>query len=153
MKKIVWIFFSITSLLLFLSVTLFHLFGLEIVLTKDDSLPYSVYLSRPLKHIERGMIVTFYHADSKRMFGKEIVGLPGDSVEVKEGSVFVAGKDFGKVMERSQSGRIYHPISPCVIPDGLCFLCGSHEYSFDSRYKELGLIPTEELKREMWPLY
>lgn len=153
MKKILSVFLQTLSIILLSSVLLFYLFGFQVVFSKDDSLPYRIYISKPLKAVKRGIIVTFYHTESKRFFGKRVVGVPGDAVDLKDGNIIVAGKNFGKVMKTSKSGRMYHPISPCVIPDGYYFLCGTHEYSFDSRYQELGLISENEFKREMWPLF
>jgi type IV secretory pathway protease TraF len=52
----------------------------------------------------------------------------------------------GRPKKQSKDGRILTPIKPKVIPKGMVFVSGEHERSFDSRYEELGLIPTKNLQ-------
>jgi signal peptidase I len=100
---------------------------------------------------------------------KRVIGLPGDTVEVKESEVFVNGKRLdrdrvptsnvsgidaileGQVFVESNAGSRYliligkgkNPDSPkTTVPEGMFFVLGDHrDRSLDSRDPELGFVP------------
>jgi signal peptidase I len=100
---------------------------------------------------------------------KRIIGLPGDTVEVKEGEVFVNGKRLerdrvpassfsgiasipeGQVFVESNAGSRYliligkekNPdFTKTIVPEGAFFVLGDHrDRSLDSRDSELGFVP------------
>lgn len=72
---------------------------------------------------------------------KGVCGVAGDVVTHKGRTVFVNGKKIGEAIAYS---KLYNKnmelIDDMVIPKGYVFVCGTHEYSFDSRYKLVGLV-------------
>ena len=94
---------------------------------------------------------------------KKIVGVAGDSIVYdREGNLWVktlwaktlsvktvwVGRQLkvGKQKKKSKDGRLLTPIKPGIIPEGMVFVMGDHERSFDSRYEEMGLIPVHALQ-------
>lgn len=62
------------------------------------------------RHLRRGEVVTFYRPTVKEMFVKRIVGLPGDTVQMRHGVVNLNGKpvvteDAGSFRLRTTSGK------------------------------------------------
>ena len=84
--------------------------------------------------IERGDVVVFwYPLDRSKSFIKRVVGLPEDTVEIKEGRVFVNGKHLAEpyVPPESEDFATY---SPTHVPKGEYFVLGDHRTSSnDSR--------------------
>lgn len=126
-------------------------YGLRVNVT--SSLPQTLFLSFPIKNIQQASYVSFNRPDSPRPLVKEIRGLPGDPIDIKEGHVFVAGQDCGLALRVSQSGHIYAPTSYRWVPPGYVYVHSPHPESFDSRYEEFGLVKIEELTEQLWPLF
>ena len=103
----------------------------------------------PVSSLERGDVIVFHapvirkRADGcPRDFIKRIVGLPGDTIEVKEGSVYVNGVrlDEPYVAERRDSGST----DPLTIPDGEYYVLGDNRIaSYDSRH--WGTVPAQSV--------
>lgn len=142
---------TIFSLLLVFSLGICSPFGIRI--NVSDSLPYRLFISRKLETVRRDAYVSFFIKEGRYPLVKQIVGIPGDQVENVSGSVFVNGKDRGKVLEKTPSGNIVSPINCKKIPEGHVFVSASHENSFDSRYNEFGLIPIDQIQEELWPVF
>jgi signal peptidase I len=84
--------------------------------------------------IERDDVVVFYYPrDIQKSYIKRVIGLPGDTVRIKEGQVFVNGKaiDEPYVPERFRDVRSMETFQ---VPDGEYFVMGDHRsISSDSR--------------------
>lgn len=120
---------------------------------RSNSLPYHFYLGfkgRP----KRMDYVLLKHNKFSYPLIKRIMGQEGDEIAFEKDIVFVNGISIGRVLEKSPfSGQ---KISSCIlkkVPEGHVFVCGSHEYSFDSRYEEFGMIPIKNLKAVLWPIF
>jgi conjugal transfer pilin signal peptidase TrbI len=118
-----------------------------------NSLPFYVFYSSPLDNIERGMYVSLVHPLSSRQLFKQIVGLPGDQINIQDQHIFLNGKDYGYVHPISSSGMSLSAIAEVEIPDGFVFVYAIHPKSFDSRYAEFGLVAMEQLKGQLWPIF
>lgn len=85
-------------------------------------------------NIERGdMVVFLYPLDPSKSYIKRVVGLPGDTVEIDDGTVVVNGKDLeepyvpGDYRDRVSRRRV-------VVPLGNYYVLGDHRSSSnDSR--------------------
>lgn len=97
--------------------------------------------------VERGDIVVFKYPESPEVdYIKRVIGVPGDSVEVRNRQVLVNGAvlDEPYVTPEHRSG--YYPESPAqTIPPGHYFVLGDHRNdSLDSRV--WGLVPVSNVK-------
>lgn len=102
---------------------------------------------------QRGQIVVFkYPVDPRRDFVKRIVGLPGDSVEIKQGVVYVNG---GEYFEPYVKNTDTFTMSKQVIPKDQYFCLGDNRpNSSDGRF--WGYVPKSFLRGpavfRYWPL-
>lgn len=87
---------------------------------------------------ERNDLVAFLNpADRRQTWVKRVIGLPGDTLEIREGVVHLNGEALvetpGVAIDRSNFG-------PIVIPEHHCFVLGDHRAnSRDSRH--IGPVP------------
>jgi conjugal transfer pilin signal peptidase TrbI len=137
--------------LLCLSFTIKPIFGIRYTVT--PSLPYKLFISRPISSIKKSQYVTLAHPKSKILVAKQIVGLPGDEVIVRDHNLYLNDKQLGFILDHSKSGKKFNPIQEGKIPEGFVFLYAPHVDSFDSRYQEFGLVPVERLEEVLWPLF
>ena len=86
------------------------------------------------KEIDRGEVVVFwYPKDQTKSFIKRIIGVPGDSVEIRRGAVFINGEliDEPYLKPEFRDSQSYNNV---VVPDGKYFVLGDHRNSSnDSR--------------------
>lgn len=102
----------------------------------------------------RGDIIVFaYPRDPGRDFIKRVIGLPGETVELRDGRVFVDGKfipERAVVFPDHQS-----TYGPVTVPEGHLFVLGDNRRnSEDSRY--FGFVPFGNIRGKAlllyWPL-
>lgn len=82
----------------------------------------------------RGDVVVFRNPENRRQnFVKRIAGLPGDTIEIKEGKLFINGES----LHRDPDGAASNPIpkaSTQTVPAGSYFVLGDNrDHSHDSR--------------------
>jgi conjugal transfer pilin signal peptidase TrbI len=118
---------------------LFFSHGRILVMT-SESVPYRFCLQ--LYHLEprKGDLCVLKFGDAD--FVKYLVGVAGDKVANFSGGIYVDYKKIGNINTKSN----LTPIEGCVIPEGYVFVAGTHVNSFDSRYKEFGLVKVEQLR-------
>jgi len=84
--------------------------------------------------IERGDIVVFhYPRDPEKSYIKRVIGLPGDTISIDDGKVYIDGKRLLEpyVPRRYRDTR---SMPPMVLPPGEYFVMGDHRsISSDSR--------------------
>jgi signal peptidase I len=84
--------------------------------------------------IERGDVVVFwYPLDRSKSFIKRVIGLPGETIEIRSGKLYVNAKELGEpyVPDMYLDGSNYGPVQ---IPVGNYFVMGDHrDSSNDSR--------------------
>jgi signal peptidase I len=112
----------------------------------------------PTRDIRRGDIVVFkYPEDPERDFIKRVIGLPGDTVELKQHLVHINGtpldEPYAHYLPRSASGLldeftqgdVRDQYGPVVVPAGSFFVMGDNrDNSQDSRY--WGFLPRSLVK-------
>lgn len=119
----------------------------------SESLPFSYFFGYPIKNVTRGMYVSFYHPDFKSLIVKKVTGVPGDEICVQNSEIYVNHIPNGQIKNLSSSGIELSALEDTIIPEGFIYVSGFHEASFDSRYKQFGLIPIKLLKERVWPIY
>lgn len=78
---------------------------------------------------------------SRLNFVKRVVGLPGDSVMVRSGYLYVNGV---KYEEKFLHERMTHDFGPYTVPEGHYFLMGDNRNnSNDSRNSQVGAVPRD----------
>jgi len=84
---------------------------------------------------ERGDIVIFKFPDNeKELFIKRVIGLPGDTVEMRDGLIYINGSDTA-LDEPYVKERPYGDYGPVTVPEGAYFMMGDNRNnSADSRY-------------------
>jgi conjugal transfer pilin signal peptidase TrbI len=153
MKNVKLLLTGLIFLSIYLLVNTFVQPVVGIRINNSVSLPYKLFVSLPLAKLKRGSYVSFETPVSPLPLVKEIKGLPGDAIQIRDEHVYVNEEDCGIPMKISKSGKVYRPIAETFIPEGYVYLFAPHAESYDSRYTEFGLIPIDDLKEELWPIF
>jgi len=103
----------------------------------------------------RSEVVIFrYPRDHSRDFIKRVIAVGGDTIEIKDGHVFVndalINEDY--IAEKT---RTEYPKQ--TVPEGTLFVCGDNRRnSLDSRFPDVGFVPLELVKGKaaliFWPI-
>lgn len=121
--------------------------------------PFTNFRLPALKAPKRGDVIVFiYPEDRKKNFIKRLIGLPGETLEVKNGTVYVNDRP---LEELKFNQRYYYNRGPfaeegkkIAIPAGNYFVLGDNSASSqDSRY--WGFVPFSNIRGEAlviwWP--
>ena len=100
---------------------------------------------------DRGIVGGFVHWLSSTLgierpehedFIKRVIGLPGETVELRDGRLFVEGPDPRALPEGAVDTRDYGPVR---VPEGALFVLGDNRLnSNDSRFG-LGFVPVDKV--------
>ena len=135
-----------------LIVLLVCLTGVFPVFSLTDSLAHHAFVASKYNHnINRNDYVLFKAKlpgeTTQKQLLKQVVGVPGDTIAIKNGQCFINEHPVGTIQLNTLSGQTLNPLQPQTIPEGKLFVAGNHERSFDSRYQELGLINIQEVSK------
>ncbi len=103
---------------------------------------------------ERGEILVFqYPRDPRRDFIKRVIAVPGDTIEIKDGQVYVNSQLMNEPYILSRTRGDY-PLSE--VPAGHIFVMGDNRNnSEDSRFADVGFVPYDLVKGKailvFWP--
>ncbi len=92
-------------------------------------------------HIERGDIVVFWYPnDPDKSYVKRVIGLPGETVEIRSGKVFINDKQLAENYLDAEHNRNLPNVQPKEIGSHYYFVMGDNrDNSSDSRV--WGLVP------------
>lgn len=105
-------------------------------------------------HIGRGDVMVFeYPLDRELIYVKRIVGLPGETIEIKNDGIYI--DDVMLDEPWLENDFSYEQLGPLTIPDDAYFALGDNRpFSADSRY--WGFVPEENFVGKAsviyWPL-
>lgn len=136
---------------------------LPVLFNWTSSLPYRIammhYGDAPLR---RGDFIVFafsgeaqarYPGLRRQPFFKVVRGVPGDVVTVQDRLVYVNGEAVGVAKSHAHDRLPLAPIAPMVIPAGHYYVQGTSPDSFDSRYRESGLVRADQVLGVVTPLF
>lgn len=116
-------------------------------------------ISYHLDKLKRFDIIVFYpHGrDSKEYYVKRIIGLPGETVQIKGSDIYIDGEvldeNYGKE-PITVAGLAAEPIT--LGKDEFFVMGDNRAVSLDSRYEEVGVVPKENIGGRavlrIWPL-
>ncbi len=101
---------------------------------EDDQRIFVNKLVYRIERVERGDVIVFkFPEDPSRSYIKRVVGLPGETVEIRGGTVHIDGVPHSEpYVPRAYRDRASHP--PVTVPAGQYFVLGDHRNtSNDSR--------------------
>lgn len=172
-KKIALFYVLVTSLcLVAFAFVLFHTFGVRV--NRSDSLPGILYRIVPLKEgeavntgdcvlidlskisnpvIERGIERGYVTKTENQPMLKQIGGLPGDTVVIKDGFLSVNGEavKITVASQDSRGGRLSAYPTPITLPPNHYWLTSDPERGFDSRY--FGPLLGDSFTHKAFPLF
>lgn len=95
---------------------------------------------------ERGDVIIFrYPDDEKKLYVKRIIGLPGETVTIKDGKVYI-GDSTEPLIENYIKEEFTGEFGPYVVPDDSYFMLGDNRNnSLDSRYWENKFVKREKI--------
>lgn len=107
----------------------------------------SVYLfQQPV----RGEVIVFrFPRDTSRDFIKRVIGLPGETVETREGQVYVNGLP---LREPYIKERVAYPLPPTQVPPAHYFVLGDNRNNSSDSHS-WGVVPEENVIGRAWFRY
>ncbi|HOB86259.1 MAG TPA: signal peptidase I [Bacillota bacterium] len=144
---------------LFIRIFLFEFFVVEgrsmyPTLDENERLVVNKFIYR-FESPQPGDIVVFQF-EPHRDFIKRVIGVEGDTIEIKDGRVFRNGK----LMEEPYLLEDMEPqdFGPVLVPPGTVFLLGDYRMnSLDSRDPSVGFVSLEQIKGKalyvFWPIW
>ncbi|MGI6129820.1 MAG: signal peptidase I [bacterium] len=92
----------------------------------------------------RGDVVVFHpQARPREDYIKRVIGVAGETVEIRDGKVWVDGTDLTESYIKEPT---YGQFGPVRIPQGKIFVLGDNRNnSQDSRYQEVGLVSLKSI--------
>jgi signal peptidase I len=109
---------------------------------------------------KRGDVIIFkYPEDTRILFVKRCMGLPGDVIEIRKKALFVNGAEVKEAYAVHKDPEIFPEddnvrdnFGPVQVPPGEFFVMGDNrDYSLDSRF--WGYVPFSLIKGRAWLIY
>jgi len=121
-----------------------------------DSLPNKLYLIAKGKlPTSRGEYIAFNAPNNKiheQSFVKLVGGIEGDIVEEESRKFYINGMLIGFAKEYNKKGEKTELGFTGVIPKGCYFVYSNHKDSYDSKYKNIGLVCGADVIGSAFPI-
>ena len=151
-QRALWHYFA-RHWYVYLPLLLVYLWALDhIGVNWTPSLPYYVVYIEPHAVVGRGDLIVFRfeggeianHFKGQRFF-KRVAGVAGDEITLQGRNVLINGTPVGFAQSRTLDGIPLEAIEPGTIPADRFYVQGTHEMSFDSRYRVNGLVRRDQI--------
>lgn len=112
-----------------------------------------VFMKKRFDDLNRGdIVVHYYPVDTTKSYIKRIVGLPGETLMIEDGKVFINGTQLEEPYLPDDWKSVDSLPAPVKIPDGHYFVLGDNRRnSSDSRY--WGTLPRDLIYGKYWFRY
>lgn len=123
-------------------------------LQNGERLVVNKFIYRFNKPAKGEVIVFRYPRDPSRDFIKRVIAEPGDTIEIKDGRVFVNGQLLNEPYILDKTRGSYNL---ATVPEGHIFVMGDNRNnSEDSRFRDVGFVSYDLIKGKaimiFWPL-
>ncbi len=88
----------------------------------------------------RSELLTDHFGEKPQIFGKRILGMPGEVVRHEGKKVFIGDELVARTKPKTRKGIPLTKGPEGFIPDGCYYVGTPHKHGFDSRYGEIGFI-------------
>ena len=125
----------------------------------DNEIPWGHYLFK-FEPVHRGDVVVFvFPPDPTKDFIKRVIGVPGDTIEVKAGKLYRDGvladdphAHFEVTPDERQEGSPRDYFGPLKVPEGQFLMMGDNrDHSYDGRF--WGLVDRDEVEGRAMFIY
>jgi conjugal transfer pilin signal peptidase TrbI len=120
------------------------------LINASPSLPHWAFWLDRKAPIARGSLIFFappqsplieaHFGTGAQLFGKRVLGVPGDVVSHQGNAVFVNGRQVAERLDKTRLGIVLHQGPSGRIPEGCYYTGTAHPRGLDSRYAELGWV-------------
>lgn len=123
-------------------------------------LPFTDVILIPIKAPERGDVIVFrFPKDESKDFIKRVVGLPGDTIEVKNKEVYINGQKQSEPFAIHEDSTTFPKtiqerdnFGPVSVPQNSYFVMGDNrDHSLDSRF--WGFVDFSKVKGQAFLIY
>lgn len=127
--------------------------SMEDTIQKGDRI-FASRLTYLFDDIQRGDIVIFDSKEENKYLVKRVIGLPGDSVSIIDGKIFINGDMLEETYTKGTTLKVNLKDETIVVPEDKYFLLGDNrENSRDSRYWVNPFIAREDIKAKVFFRY
>ncbi len=117
-----------------------------IVFIKD---PVDPSIGARFIRLYQDMAAKFFQREVNTRLVKRVIGLPGDEINIRDGKVFLNGKELAEDYAQQPTYPKDSIQYPFTVPDGQYFVIGDNRgMSYDSR--DLGCIKREQIEGRVW---
>lgn len=120
------------------------------LINASPSLPHWAFWLDRKAPIARGSLIFFAPPQSRlievhfgtgaQLFGKRVLGVPGDVVSHQGNAVFINGRRVAERLDKTRLGIVLHQGPSGRIPEGCYYTGTAHPRGLDSRYAEIGWV-------------
>lgn len=153
MRKKIIVLIMICFIARFISIYLF-----QFVLVQGDSMspaykPWQlVIMSKYPSQLKTGDIIVFQCASLDTVLIKRVVACPGDTVQIKNGILYVNGFDTRETFPYGLIEYAGIAETPLILKADEYFVLGDNlEYSKDSRYTDIGCVKKDDILGTVLP--
>ena len=115
-----------------------QIFGNRLAYVKSDPQRYDI-------------VIFYYPDDEKQKFIKRVIGLPGETVQIKDGKVYINGKEQKKDIFVSEIEKPGVAQDEITLGENEYFVLGDQASSSDdSRMADIGNVKRSEIYGKIW---